>query len=159
RCLLRRGSVAPMVGCSGRPGDLDRVVDQASTACAAQPSMRERRQPGGMSRTDPHAFTGLRHASAPRPAGGWVTRPPDGLTPARILNPPRGSEDRAHRSGVAIPVAGGATYRRTDTKKRVPDDCIAAVRRSMAPDDRRVTCALGTGKTGVDDLEQVSHRS
>jgi hypothetical protein len=36
---------------------------------------------------------------------------------------------------------------------------MEAIGRSMAPDDRRVTGALGAGKTRVDNLEQVGHRS
>src|SRR3954462_13426758 len=100
-----------MVGRAGRPWDLDRVVDAAPTACAGQPSMREGRQSVGMSGADPRAFSGLGHASEPRPAGTWVRCPAGGLIVALILNPSRGRENRAHRGGVVIPVAVGASLR------------------------------------------------
>jgi len=153
-----RRSDGPMAGAAGRPRDLDRVVEAPVTAFAEQPSIRERRQSVRMPGTDPRAFTALRYASKPCPAGAWVPRPTGGLIPARILNPPRRSENRAHRGGVAIPVAG-APPRPADAQTRVRDDSIEAARRSMAPDHGRVTGALGAGKAGVDDLEQVGHRS
>src|SRR3954469_23149199 len=112
-----------------------------------------------MSRTDPRAFTGLRHAAEPGPSGASVPRPTGGLIPARILDPPRGPENRAHRRGVAIPVAVDAPLRRADAQTHVRDDSIRAIGRSMAPDDGRVTGALGAGKTRIDDLEQVGHRA
>jgi hypothetical protein len=151
-CLLGGALTAPIVG-AGRPRDLDRVVDVAPTACAEQPSARERRQSVGMSGTDPRVFSDLGHASEPRPAGTSVRRPSGGLIPARILNPCRGPENRAHRGGVAIPVAVGASLRRADAEMRVRHHCIEAVRRSMAPKDGRVTGALRAGETGVDDFE------
>ena len=153
-----RRSDGPMAGAAGRPRDLDRVVEAPVAAFAEQPSIRERRQSVRMPGTDPRAFTALRYASKPCPAGAWVPRPTGGLIPARILNPPRRSENRAHRGGVAIPVAG-APPRPADAQTRVRDDSIEAARRSMAPDHGRVTGALGAGKAGVDDLEQVGHRS
>ncbi len=148
-----------MIGTAGRPRDLDRVVDASVAASAEQPSIRERRQAVGMPRTDPRAFTALGDACEPCPAGAWVARPAGGLIPARILNPRRRPENRAHRSGVAIPVAVGAASRRADVQTCFRDDRIEAVRRSMAPDHGRVTGALGAGKAGIDDLEQVGHRS
>jgi hypothetical protein len=155
----RAASAGPMVGAAGRrPRDLDRVGDAPPTACAEQPSVRERRQSVGMSRTDPRPLGGVGHASEPRPARTWVRHPAGGLTPARILNPSRGPENRAHRGGVAIPVAVVVSLRGADAETRPSDDRIESVRRSIPPDHGRVTGALGTGKAGIDDLEQVDHR-
>jgi hypothetical protein len=145
-------SAGPTVGAAGRPRDLDRVVEAPVAASAEQPSIRERRQSVRMPGTDPRAFTPLRYTPEPCPAGAWVPRPTGGLIPARILNPPRRPENRAHRGRVAIPVAV-ARPRRADAQTRVRDDSIEAARRPMAPDHGRVTGALGAGEAGVDDLE------
>jgi len=129
-----RASAGPMLGTARRPRDRDRVLEAPAAACAEQPSIRERRQSVGMPGTDPRPFTALRHASDPRPAGTWVPRPTRGLIPARILNPPRRPQNRAHRRRVAIPAAIGAPPRRADAQTRVRDDSIEPARRPMAPE-------------------------
>jgi hypothetical protein len=111
-----------------------------------------------MSRADPCPFARLRDTIGTGAPRRRVIPPAVRFLPAPGVDPPCRSENRAHRCGVAIGIAGCCGPRRPDAQTRAQYGGLTTVERRMAPDQRPVTPALGGFESGIDDFEQVRHR-
>lgn len=111
-----------------------------------------------MSRADPCPFARLRDTIGTGAPRRRVIPPAVRFVPAPGVDPPCRSENRAHRCGVAIGIAGCCRPRRPDAQTRAQYGGLTTVERRMAPDQRPVTAALGGFESGIDDFEQVRHR-